>query len=574
MKSSLSYGVCPYTARRHLAGLLTATVLAGCGGGGGGGASPAPPPAPQARQGVFIDAAVQGLGFTSGAFSGRTDANGRFDYAPGERVTFTLGRSTLGSAAGADVVTPLALFGTSDETDPRVVNIARLLQSLDADGNPDNGIVLDDAAQAAAAAVGPIDFSQSTAAFASDPLVLDLVRRARGATAALVTTERALGHLRDATFRHRYPGIWRVTFADGTGEFAIDDQGRARGAAVYRGKTYPLMGYVAGNGSVAIHAADPTLEVVQQYPTAIFTVGRLTGRLVDDGTASGRLQVGLPPTVTDLGVWTAVRTQPTFDLGLRADIAAVIDRFHATMPSSMRFEVIEEQRRAGPNPQLLSEWYLEQATACNARRVARGDPPTPLPSLAELRVLDTKRLRGVYRQGRSVLRFVLASATFDREVTCEIRITPPAEYAFWYSDPDDTQVGSILLNPVPMPVGPPTFPILLPPAYGIADGEFTGEVGDAGGHPCLYSPLADGMVSGGEVKQGRHCTLTFNGMGVVYHPLYTTLRREREGGARVGQPDDPSNTATTTTSISVQVDPVGPDAVTDDEVTPPVLRAR
>lgn len=559
------------SARYHL------MALAGCGGGDGGaspGPTPTPPPGQQAGRGVFIDAAVQGLGFSSASFSGHTDAHGRFDYAPGERVTFTLGRSTLGSAAGADVVTPMALFGTSDETDQRVVNIARLLQSLDADGNPDNGIVLDDAVQTAAAAVGPIDFNQSTAAFAADPLVLDLLRRARGGAATLVTIERALGHLRDATFRYRYPGIWRVTFAGGTGEFAIDDLGRVRGAAVYQGNTYPLMGYVAGNGGVAIHAADPTLDLVQQYPTAIMTVGRLTGRLVDDGNASGRLQVGLPPTVTDLGVWTAVRTQPTFDIGLPADIAAVIDRFHATMPSSMRFELIEEKRRAGPNPQLLSEWYLEQATACNARRVARGEPATPLPSEAELRVLDTTRLRGVYRQGRGVLRTLQASVAFDRDVTCQIRITPPAEFAIWTSDPDDTQVSSVLLNPLPLPAGSPTFPLLLPQAFGIAAGELTGEVGDAGGRPCLYSPLADGRVASGTAWQGRNCTLTFNGMVVVYRPLYATLRREREGGAVVGQPDDPSNKVTTTTSISVQVDPVGPDAVADDEVTPPVLRAR
>jgi hypothetical protein len=523
---------------------------------------------------VFIDAAVQGLGYQSASFSGLTDADGRFQFGAGETVVFTLGRTTLGSAAGADVLTPLALFRTSDDTDPRVVNLTRLLQSLDADGNPDNGITLDAAARSAADAFGPLDLDQPVAAFAADSQVSALLRAARGAGAVLVTTERALGHLRDATFRYRYPGIWRVSFTDGSGEFAIDNLGRARGAAVYQGKTYPLMGYVAGNGGVAIYAADPTLDLVLQYPTAIVTVGRFSGRLVDNGNASGRLQIGLPPSVTDLGAWTAVRTAPTFDLGLRADLAAVIDRFHATMPSSLRFETVSEERRAGSSGELLSDWYLAQGTACNQRRVARGDAATPLPSLTELRVLDAVRTRGIYRQGRSVIRVQRAAATFDSTDTCRITLAPPTETAFWSSDPDDTLLTPVLSNPLPLPPGSPTFPMLLPPQFGFDSGEFSGAVGDAGGRSCLYSPLADGRVESGQALQGRNCTLTFNGMAVVYRPLLATLKREREGGALVTLPDDPSNTATTTTSIAVLVDPAGIDAVTDDEVTPPVLRAR
>lgn len=564
--------------------VIAGALLAGCGGGGGGGSapspapnpgpSPSPSPTPAPRSGVFIDAAVQGLGYQSASSSGLTDADGRFQFGAGETVTFTLGRTTLGSVAGADVLTPLALFRTSDDTDRRVVNLARLLQSLDADGLPENGITLDAAARSAADAVGPLNLDQPVAVFAADAQVGALLQAARGAGAGLVTTERALGHLRDATFRYRYPGIWRVTFTDGSGEFAIDDLGRARGAAMYQGKTYPLMGYVAGNGGVAIYAADPTLDLVLQYPTAIVTVGRFSGRLVDDGNASGRLQIGLPPSVTDLGAWTAVRTAPTFNLGLPANLAAVIDRFHATMPSAMRFETVSEERRAGPNAELLSDWFLAQGAACNLRRVARGDPPTPLPSLADLRVLDSVRLRGIYRQGRSVIRALQASATIDRAVSCQIRITPLAETAFWSSDPDDTLLTPVLNNPLPMPPGSPTFPMLLPPQFGIDSGEFSGAIGDAGGRPCLYSPLTDGQVAGGRALQGRNCTLTFNGMVVVYRSLLATLRREGEGGAQVADPDDPSNTVTTTTSISVLVDPTGVDAVADDEVTPPVLRPR
>jgi hypothetical protein len=559
----------------RLGALLLAVAFTGCGGGSGE-AAPAPaspppaPPTPTAKQGVFIDAAVQGLGFSTGSFTGRTDADGRFQFATGETVTFTLGRTTLGSVPGGDVITPMNLAGTSDETDPRVVNLARLLQSLDADGNPENGIVLNDAAQTAANAVGPINLNQSVAAFAADPLVGDLLRQARGATATLVTTERALGHLRDATFRYRYPGIWRVTAAEGSGEFAIDNEGRVRGSAVFQGNSYPLLGYVAGNGGVAIYAADLNSPLVQLAPEAIVTVARFTGRLIDTGTASGTSLILQPNNAVSSGVWTATRTMPTFDLGIRADLAAIVERFHRTLPMSMRYAIDTEERRAGTD-ELLSDWYLAQGNACNQRRIGRGQAPTALPSLAELRVLDTQRIEGVYRFGRGLIRTRFIDVKFDSASTCEITL-PPFTAEIWTSDPDDTvyspQTGG---GPHPFATAnSPSFPLLLPQQFAIASGELTSATGLIGQSVCLYSPNTDGTVGNNRNLQGRNCTLTFDGRLVVYRPLQSTLRREREGDANPADANDPSNTATTTTSISLQLN----GAVRDDEVTPPVLRPR
>ncbi|MEB3733367.1 hypothetical protein ULF88_02705 [Halopseudomonas pachastrellae] len=48
------------------------------------------------------------------------------------------------------VLTPLDLAGSTDINDPVVINIARLLQTLDEDGNPDNGIVIPELATTAA----------------------------------------------------------------------------------------------------------------------------------------------------------------------------------------------------------------------------------------------------------------------------------------------------------------------------------------------------------------------------------------------------------------------------------------
>lgn len=121
------------------AAIASSLILAGCGGGGGGGTTAAP--SSTSLVGTFIDSPVSGLEFESASGNGITDARGNFTYQDGERVTFKVGNLYLGSAVPkSDKVTPLDLVGTSDVRDPKVVRILRTLQSLDADGNPDNGI--------------------------------------------------------------------------------------------------------------------------------------------------------------------------------------------------------------------------------------------------------------------------------------------------------------------------------------------------------------------------------------------------------------------------------------------------
>ncbi len=111
------------------------------------------------KTGVFIDSAVQGLHYNTASRSGLTSAKGEFQYEPGETVTFSLGGIELGSAPGADRITPFDLFGIappSTEADARAAmrarevvdgfdraaNIIYFLVALDRDGNPDNGIDL------------------------------------------------------------------------------------------------------------------------------------------------------------------------------------------------------------------------------------------------------------------------------------------------------------------------------------------------------------------------------------------------------------------------------------------------
>ncbi|MCA9926809.1 MAG: hypothetical protein KC421_30790, partial [Anaerolineales bacterium] len=70
---------------------------------------------------------------------GVTDQAGAFDYFPGETVKLWVGSLYLGEAYTDLKISPLDIFMVDIE-DPQVTNMARLLQTLDADGDPKQGI--------------------------------------------------------------------------------------------------------------------------------------------------------------------------------------------------------------------------------------------------------------------------------------------------------------------------------------------------------------------------------------------------------------------------------------------------
>ena len=82
--------------------------------------------------GQFIDAPVQGLRYESGSLSGTTGEQGEFQYEAGNSIRFFIGDLALGEAVkGKAIITPLDLVPKGSIDTPAVINIARLLQSLD-----------------------------------------------------------------------------------------------------------------------------------------------------------------------------------------------------------------------------------------------------------------------------------------------------------------------------------------------------------------------------------------------------------------------------------------------------------
>ena len=90
--------------------------------------------------GRLIDAGVGGVSYiTSSKIEGITDEKGTYNYNHGDMVEFKLGSLLIGKVTASAIVTPIDLAG---ESIVRLENLLVLLQSLDGDGNPENGIII------------------------------------------------------------------------------------------------------------------------------------------------------------------------------------------------------------------------------------------------------------------------------------------------------------------------------------------------------------------------------------------------------------------------------------------------
>ena len=158
--------------------LLMSLLIAGCGGSSSSNKFPRPPdnisstssssqPTPPASSsesstassssstdthlppvltGVLLDSAVVNAGYQTPTLEGFTNEQGGFEYRDGEFIGFSIGVMQFPEVPGAEIITMLAYSDPHDINDRKVINIIRLLQTLDSDGNPDNGIQLSEAA--------------------------------------------------------------------------------------------------------------------------------------------------------------------------------------------------------------------------------------------------------------------------------------------------------------------------------------------------------------------------------------------------------------------------------------------
>lgn len=193
---------------KHLLPAAVAVALAACGGGGYGGGddnNPPPPAAVTLADGQFVLERFEGLGVhATGATDVATDSTGKFKFVVGQDAQLFVGTGTNRLVVGT--VTPtvvnggVATVGVQDfkevqnDNDQVLGNVLVLLRALDADGDPSNGVKIDAAANAAAAKAVTggkiVNFNQTAAAFAADPVIVsiltDLNRQLGDAKAALL----------------------------------------------------------------------------------------------------------------------------------------------------------------------------------------------------------------------------------------------------------------------------------------------------------------------------------------------------------------------------------------------------
>ena len=129
--------------QRLLIPMAALALVAGCSGSCPSDSAVCSSSAYTIGQGVFVDAPVEGLTYESSGITGTTDSSGKFSYRVGSTVKFFVGGVALPAVEGASLITPLDLVGASSPESPEAVYIARFLQSVDSDGNPDNGIRID-----------------------------------------------------------------------------------------------------------------------------------------------------------------------------------------------------------------------------------------------------------------------------------------------------------------------------------------------------------------------------------------------------------------------------------------------
>lgn len=283
-----------------LVALISSVILVGCGGSGGGNGNGQVSPVEEtttAATGVFEDSAVEGLQYVSGDISGVTNAEGEFEYLVGEQVTFSIGDIVVGSAIGAQTITPVSLVaGAVDETNAVVTNIARFLQTLDNDNNPDNGILITEDVRNLAQE-RTIDFDQSIFNFANDGNVQTIVAELSALTSAgargLISQSQAQVHLSD-TLIANFAGSYEGTFVgddSGTWQFVANQQGEIVGTGVSNSiGEFSFDGTVQSSGD-SVFGATNTDTV---FSAVIGSDGSISGRWeslinAEGGTISGML---------------------------------------------------------------------------------------------------------------------------------------------------------------------------------------------------------------------------------------------------------------------------------------------
>ena len=280
-----------------MAVITCVAALTACGGGSDSSSDDNDSSTPTVLTGVFLDSPVAGMTYNTQTQTGTTNSDGEFNFIDGETIVFSIGQVEFPSGLAGKTVTPIDLAAdatTTEQKENEVINMLRLLQTLDADGNPENGITISD--DAATAATQAVDFSVPTAEFEQNDAVVALVTDGGQAVpvTGLVSPETATEHFEDQ-LSNELAGAWLLDNPDDNTDYNVvwymDD-----------GRYY--VGHTKNNEPVNPDAAEAnqiTHAVSGEYGTYTWNLvaGSITATTIDDSDGEGGM-TGEAPKVKEV----------------------------------------------------------------------------------------------------------------------------------------------------------------------------------------------------------------------------------------------------------------------------------
>ncbi len=174
--------------------------------------------------GILVDSPVSGITYAaSSGKSGSTDDKGNFNFNHGDKIEFKMGGLSLATIPGSLIITPIEL---ADGNDSKLRNLLVLLQSLDSDGDPGNGISISN--ETATAVKSSINLDSNPDGFAESAGLKNIIESS-GSAGQVKTTEEANTHFLSqgvallsaqiwVSYNNQTASVLRVA-ADNSGEY-------------------------------------------------------------------------------------------------------------------------------------------------------------------------------------------------------------------------------------------------------------------------------------------------------------------------------------------------------------------
>ncbi|UOK43055.1 MULTISPECIES: hypothetical protein [Flavobacterium] len=189
----------------------------------------------QEKSGVLIDSPVINIGYRTQTYEGRTDAEGKYRFKEGETVTFFICDLVFPAVPATGYVTPFDMAGSTDITNSTVINISRFLQSIDADGNPENGISVPEVLHNCGNdIVSPVNFHSTVSGFENDSAVIHTIENSTSPTTELLPTDQCITHLINNVYA---TAKYFEVYGKHKGDFGFNTNGTLLGTSASAQKT-------------------------------------------------------------------------------------------------------------------------------------------------------------------------------------------------------------------------------------------------------------------------------------------------------------------------------------------------